>query len=434
MLDHQLYRLSSGMEVVLVPMPGLPSVTALVLANTGSRYEHSAKQGLAHFLEHMVFKGTKKYPTAKILAETIDTAGAESNAFTSKEFTGYYIKIKSDRLQLALDVLSDMLFLPNLSEDEIAKEKGVIVEEMNMYLDAPMRDIGNLFDKLFFIDQSLGHDVIGTKKSVLNMQKPDFVDFLAQWYGLANLTVVLAGDGQVLTDPGLLSKIEQLFVSKAAGQQRQTSRAVSGEILGKRPLMTKRLKVRKQDTKQLHLMLGWPSFSRSDKRRYALSLLSNILGGNMSSRLFSEIREKRGLCYYINAGPDFFHETGTLAVAAGVDPKRTHEAISVILDECYSLSSGKKPFTQDELDRAKENVVGSMALSFEDSQVVAQYFGLKQLLSRQIETPEQVIEQIKGVTLETLQSVARDVIVEKQLRLSLIGPFDAQEFKQYISP
>lgn len=431
MLKHSLHILNSGMEVIKVPMQGLPSITALVMGNTGSRYEDPNQQGLAHFFEHMVFKGTKNYPSAKILAETIDSVGAETNAFTSKEFTGYYIKIKSDRIKLALDVLSDMLFLPILPEDEITKEKQVIIEEMNMYHDAPMRDVGNLFDSLFFIDQTLGHDVIGTKKTVLSLNRSNFLKFLQRWYGLSNLTLVLAGDAQVLESPQLLVEIEKLFEAKAAGQNRQKGRIDVAQLLGQPPLSTNKLKVRHQDTKQVHLMLGWPSYSRLDSRRYALSLLANILGGNMSSRLFTEVREKRGLCYYVNAGPDYFHETGTMAVAAGVDPKRTHEAISVILDECQSLLA-TRPITTKELAKAKENIVGSMALSFEDSQVVAQYFGLKQLLMRRIETPQELIDKIRSLTLDEVQAVVQEVISAKQLRLCLIGAFDASEFKQYI--
>lgn len=431
MLKHSLHILNSGLEVIKVPMQGLPSVTVLVMGGTGSRYEDPDQQGLAHFFEHMVFKGTKNYPSAKILAETIDAVGAETNAFTSKEFTGYYIKIKSDRIKLALDVLSDMLFLPILPEEEIIKEKRVIIEEMHMYHDAPMRDVGNLFDSLFFVDQTLGHDVIGTKKTVLNLKRSNFLEFLKRWYGLENLTLVLAGDAHVLESPRLLVEIEKLFEAKAAGQNRHKGRIDTAQLLGRPPLSTRRLKIRRQDTKQVHLMLGWPGYARSDSRRHALSLLANILGGNMSSRLFTEVREKRGLCYYVNAGPDYFHETGTLAVAAGVDPKRTHEAISVILDECQSLLV-TKPITAKELAKAKENIIGNMALSFEDSQAVAQYFGLKQVLMRHVETPRELIDKIRSLTLDEVHTVVQEIVDAKQLRLCLIGAFDASEFKQYI--
>lgn len=432
MLKHQLNKLESGLEVIRIPIDTLPSVTVLILGNTGSRYETPVEQGLAHFFEHMVFKGTKKFPSAKTISELIDGVGAESNAFTSKEFTGYYIKVKSDHIQLALDILSDMLLAPKLVESEIEKEKGVIIEEMNMYLDTPMRDIGNLFDQLVFVDQSIGHDVIGTKQTVSGMSKQNFINFLDKWYGLANLTLVLAGDARVLNQAHLLEGIDKLFTSKLAGADRVKKRVETEDLLGPAPLRRRRLIIRKQKTKQVHLMLGWPGIARNDKRYYAMSILANILGGNMSSRLFSEVREKRGLCYYVNSSPDYYHDAGTLTVAAGVDPQRVHEALSVIIDECQKLASGKEPLSEKEMTKAKENLVGNMALSFEDSMAVAQFFGLRQVLTQKIETPEEVMNQVRGVTLESVQALAKEIIRQPQLRLAVIGPFTESEFKRYV--
>jgi len=433
MFEHKIFQLSSGLEVLTISIQGFASVTSLIFANVGSRYEQKNEQGLAHFLEHMVFKGTKNYSSAKILAETLDALGAESNAFTSKEFTGFYVKTASVHLGLALDVLTDMIFLPKLEVKEIEKEKGVIIEEMKMYWDMPVRDIGNLFDRLLFTDQSLGHDVIGTKQTVLDFKRDDFLSFLKRWYYPANLSLILAGDSKVLKAQDLKNKLEKLVTQKTQDRQWPKKRVETEKLLGRPPLLKNKILVRTQSTQQIHLMLGWPALRRDDPRHYALSLLAIILGGNMSSRLFTEVREKRGLCYYVNAFPDYFQETGSLAVSAGVDKNRTHEAIGVILKECEDLASGKKPVGLEELQKACEYAVGSMLLSFEDSQTVAQAFGLRQLLLRKIENVEEVVKKLRAVSLSDVQTLAGNLMKRENLRLSLIGPMKNTDLKRYVA-
>jgi len=414
-------------------MASISSVTALVLGNTGSRYEKPAQQGLAHFFEHMVFKGTKKYPDPQVLASTIDAVGAQSNAFTSKEYTGYYVKAASKHLERSLDVLSDMLLQPLIRPEDIEREKGVIIEEINMYSDSPMQDIDNVFDQLLFENESLGHDVIGTKETVSGMTHQDFLDLLSGWYGLPNLTLVLAGDATVVESDQTLDLVSKLFGGEKRPQETRVDHRVEvAPLLKSSWKNTGRLLVKTKQTEQAHLMLGWPGLVRSDERRYALALLSIVLGGNMSSRLFTEVREKRGLCYYVHSTVDYYHDAGVFGAAAGVDPRRIHEAVQVIVDEFQQLSSAKNAITQQELDRAREFAMGTLVLSLEDSQSVAQYYGVRQLLQRKIDTPDAVIERLKRVTLEEINLLAQTLLKSGEMRLALIGPFEQAEFEKYV--
>ena len=433
MLKHSVQVLDSGLELIRIPMTSISSVTALVLGNTGSRYEKPAQQGLAHFFEHMVFKGTKKYPDPQVLASTIDAVGAQSNAFTSKEYTGYYVKAASKHLERSLDVLSDMLLQPLIRPEDIEREKGVIIEEINMYADSPMQDIDNVFDQLLFENESLGHDVIGTKETVSRMTHQDFLDLLSGWYGLPNLTLVLAGDATVVESDQTADLVSKLFGGEKRPQETRVDHRVEvAPLLKSSWKNTGRLLVKTKQTEQAHLMLGWPGLVRSDERRYALALLSIVLGGNMSSRLFTEVREKRGLCYYVHSTVDYYHDAGVFGAAAGVDPRRIHEAVQVIVDEFQQLSAAKNAITQQELDRAREFAMGTLVLSLEDSQSVAQYYGVRQLLQRKIDSPDAVIERLKAVTLEEVNLLAQTLLKSGEMRLALIGPFEQPEFEKYV--
>lgn len=439
MLTPSITTLPSGIELIRIPMPATPSVTTLLLGNTGSRYEADAKQGIAHFFEHMVFKGTAKYPDAQTLAVAVDALGAQSNAFTSKEYTGYYIKSASRHLETALDILTDMIFNPLLKQEDIDRERGVIIEEINMYEDTPMQSIGNIFDQLLFAGTGLEHDIIGTKQTVSGLQRADFLDLLTAFYQPSNLSLVVAGAAEVVGAEDLPDRIEQLVDLKLAtatlGKITQTERFVPQTALSAEASFSTgaRLRVKSKQTEQAHLMLGWPGLKRSDPRRYALSLLTVVLGGNMSSRLFSEVREKRGLCYYVHADTDYFHNTGSVAAAAGVDPSRIDEALAVIKEECLKLGSGALPVTDAELVRAQEYAIGSLQLSLEDSRSVAQFFGIRQLLLRQTETPEEVIAHLREVTPDDVKAVAKDMLTETDIRLALIGPFEQQQFKKFVA-
>lgn len=431
MIKHSLHHLASGLTVVSLPMPAVESLTVLAFANTGSRYEIPHRFGVAHFFEHMVFKGTRNYADAQALASVVDGVGADFNAFTSKEYTGYYVKASSKHFELALDVVSDMLLAPKLDQTDIDREKGVIIEELNMYADSPQRHIENLFDQLVFAGSGLGHDIIGTKETISNLQRADFQAFLGEWYGLSNLVLVVAGDDRIVGGEAFLQKVEKAF-GKPIEFDRQST-ATTADKLGDKPLSDKLLHVEFRETQQAHFVLGWPGLSRTSPDRYAQSLLSVMLGGNMSSRLFSEVREKRGLCYYVHSAVDQFHDVGMFGGAAGVDPSRLEEAIKVTVGEFMALAYGQKPFSEAELSRAKEYLAGKMVLGLEDSESVAQYYGMKQLLHGVIETPEEVLAKVQNISLAEVHDLARRLIVPKTLRLALIGPFkDANVIREWV--
>jgi predicted Zn-dependent peptidase len=431
MLNYLKTVLPSGLTVIRVPMPAVKSVTVLALVSTGSRYEPEKWFGISHFLEHMVFKGTQKYPDSQALAAAVDAVGAKFNAFTSKEYTGYYVKAASQHSGLALDFVSDQLLTPQLKQEDIDREKGVIIEEINMYADMPSAHIGNLFEQMVYQPSGLGHDVLGTKETVSSLTTQDFQSYLKQWYGLKNVVLILAGDDTVLSKESVLSEIETAF-SKGNSKERQAEKF--SDHLEKRPLSEERLLVEFKQTEQAHFIMGFPGISRSHKARHALSLLSVILGGNMSSRLFTEVREKRGLCYYVHSDTDFFHDCGLFGASAGVDPKRVEEAIKVTREEFLTVTTGQKPITALDLKTAKDYLIGKVIMDLEDSESVAQYFGMKQLLTGRVETPEELFAKFNAVTLEEIQGIADKLIQPDQLRLALIGPFkQAKNFEKFLN-
>lgn len=430
-MQPNLKKLANGLSVITVPMTGIESLTAMVLVNTGSRYEVAGKEGIAHFFEHIVFKGTKRYPTAQKLAATVDGLGANFNAFTSQEYTGYYVKAAAKHLPKALDVVSDMLLAPAIRDEDVAREKGVIIEEINMYHDQPARHIANLFDRMVFQGSGLGHDIIGTKETVSAITSADFRAFLSQWYGLSNMVLVLAGKASVVEDPATLTLVEEFF-SKDGGERANTFQSTA-PFLGDLSLGPQRLHVEFRDTQQAHFILGWPGINRFDSDRYTLAVLETILGGNMSSRLFIEVREKRGLCYYVNAVSDEFHDKGVVGVAAGVDPARVEEAITVSAAEFHKLADGRKKVSKTELKRAQEYLVGKWALSMEDSDFVAQFAGLRKILRNEVTSVDAILKKIQAVALEDLDRLAKRLVQPGEARLAIIGPYkDSKPFEKLL--
>lgn len=426
MLEHISQTLKSGLQLIRVPMPAVKSVTVLLLCNTGSRYEEGKIEGIAHFLEHMVFKGTENFPTAQDLAQAVDGIGADFNAYTSKEYTGYYVQSSSKHLPLALHVVSDMIFTPKLRQEDIDREKGVIIEEMNMYADTPARHIGDLFEQMMFAGSGLSHEIIGSKETVTSFTTADFQAFLKKWYGPSNMILVVTGDAEVISTDAALAEIEKAF---SKGTAERDSRPDVKNLWGEKALSSQQLLVHFKKTEQAHFILGFPGIKRTDPDRYAASLLATILGGNMSSRLFTEVREKRGLSYYVHADNDMYHDIGFFGASAGVDTKRVDEAITVILEELLAVLD-KKPITAEELQKAKEYMAGKMVLGLEDSEDVAQYYGMYQLFYGEIRTPEAVLEKIRAVTLDDIKRIAERVLKPDQVRFGIIGPYeDEARFK-----
>jgi len=419
-----LSDLSNGARLLRIPMPGVKSATVLALVNAGRRYEPEQWAGISHFLEHMVFKGTANFTNSQELSAVIDDVGGEFNAFTSKEYTGYYVKLASRYLDIALNVVSDMLCTPKLRPEDIARESQVIREEINMYEDMPMRRIGEVYDELLYEGTNLAGPVLGRKEVVSALTHDDFASYIHDWYGFGNVVFVVAGDEEFVGDEQLVAKVEQ-YLSKGGSDRNSKNH---DDLLQEGQYGSNKKRVVTKVTEQAHFVLGLPSFSRKDDRRYALNLLSTLLGRTMSSRLFTEIRDKRGLCYYIRSNTDFYHDRGSFDIAAGVDPHRIQEAITAVKQELLDVTS-TRPVTEKELQSAKQNMVGGLLLELEDSQSLAYWYGLKQLIEGKIETETEVIQKLEKVTLDQVNELAKTIIKEDQLRLALIGPYQESEIE-----
>lgn len=423
---YKLTKLKNGVRVLTVPMSGVGSVTTLVMVGAGARYETPKINGLSHFLEHMFFKGTKKRPTAQDISSVIDGIGGEFNAFTSKEYTGFYVKAAKKHMDLSLDVLSDMLLHSKLESAEIEKEKGVIVEEINLYEDTPMRRIGDVFEELLYGDQPLGRAVLGTKDVIKSLRRDDFVSYIKGLYKGGNVIVGVAGG---IKDEQLAVKSVERYFGGLENEKVPHSLAVKDEQCQPKVL------IKHKKTDQAHLSIGVRAFEVDNPKRYAMSVLSTILGGNMSSRLFIQVREKRGLAYYVRSGADHYKDAGYFVTQAGLDINRIEEAIKVILDE-YSkvtqVTEGTR-VTEEELRRAKEYIKGKMVLELEDSQSLAGLYVSQALLEKEIKTVEEIMKRIDVVTKEDVVKVAGEVFKNERLNLAIIGPFeDGKKFEKLL--
>src|SRR3989344_1396321 len=329
----QKTKLKNDLRVLTSPMPSFESATVLIMVGAGSRYETKLNNGISHFLEHMAFKGTKKRPSAIEISGLIDSIGGEFNAFTTKEYTGYYIKSGKNNIELSFDLLSDMVQNSLLSEKEIEKEKGVILEEINLYEDTPMRNIGDVYERLLYGDTPMGWDTAGEKNIIKKIKREDFMNYFKALYSPSNMTIVVAGGTE---EKKILPLVNKYF-----------SQMEPFEGIKPLPVEEKQIKpqinIKDKKTEQAHLAMGLRTVSLDSPEKYPLSVLSSILGGGMSSRLFHEVREKRGLAYYVRANSDQYKDVGSLVITAGIDPKRSDEAIEVIISELSDLSEGKKP-------------------------------------------------------------------------------------------
>lgn len=414
--------LPNGLRVLTIPMPSFASATVMVMAGAGSRYETKKNNGISHFLEHMAFKGTKSRPTALDITSQIDALGGENNAFTGKETTAYYIKAQATHLETMLDILSDMLQNSLFDEKEIEKEKGVIIEEINMYEDTPMRKIGDIYESLLYGDTPMGWDIAGTKEVIHGATREDFIQYMQSLYSADNLTVVVAG--------GIETEKVNSLVEKYFGNMPKFATNTASQVVEKQKKPAFLLKTKK--TEQVHIAIGFRTIPLEHPDRYALDVLAAILGGGMSSRLFHEVREKRGLGYYVRTSSDNYTDAGTLVTSAGIDPKRVEEAINVIIAEHRKIREPKN-VTAEELHRAKELLKGHFVLDLEDSRSVASFYAHQEILEKQKENPDDVLAKIDKVTLADVERVAKKYIVNETLNMAIIGNFaDGEKFEKLL--
>ena len=403
--------LANGIRVLTAPMPQVPSVACFVMLAAGSRYETEASKGIAHFAEHMFFKGTERRPTARTISTEIDAIGGEFNAFTGKEITGYYVKSSAETRDISLDVLVDMLRNSRFDPDEIEKEKGVILEEMNVYLDTPQRYVGNVYDRLLFADQPLGWDILGTRETIEGTTRETFTNYLDSWYLPERIVV---GVGGRIGD-GLGDRLEELLGDM---QPRETGSPMAVDL----PPDGSPVLLHTKQSEQAHLVLGVRAYPIGHPDRYALQLLSVVLGGGMSSRLFTEVRERRGLAYYVHAANGAYTDAGTLYTGAGVDVSRIDEAIATIVAELRKIAA--EPVPPDELEKARGYAKGRFVLRLESPQAVIQFGLRREVLEGELEEPDDVLRELDAVTAEDIQRVASDLLDGKRLYLAVVGPFD----------
>src|SRR3990167_1344763 len=407
--------LENGLRIILAPKADSFSTTILVLVEAGSKYETKEINGISHFLEHMCFKGTKKRPKSIDINSELDGLGAETNAFTSLEYTGYYAKAQPKHLDKILDVISDIYLNPTLPEGEINKERGVIIEEINMIEDEPRRKIWDVFLELLYGDQPAGWDVAGTKETVKKLAKDDFIKYRSEHYLPQSTLVVVSGK---FDESETIEKIKNCFSSINLGSK---SPKIKIKEHQEKPEIL--LKYKKSD--QTHMILGVRAYDLFNKRKYILEVLADILGSGMSSRLFQRIREEMGAAYYARASADLYTDHGYLVALVGADNKRIEEVIKACLEEFKKIS--EKGVEEKELQKAKDHLLGNLMLSLETSDELASFYGGQEILTRKLVSPEEYAEKIKNVKAEEIKEVAQDIFKNGKLNLALIGPFEDKE-------
>ncbi len=407
------HLLKNGARVHVVPVEGTAATTLLVLFKVGSRNEQLKVWGGSHFVEHLMFKGTKRRPKTLDISRELDRYGAEYNAYTGKDLTGYYVKIESGKIDVAVDLLHDMLFHSKFDAKEMAREKQVIIEEIKMYEENPIMHIEDLLEEAMFDGHVLGRNIAGTAKSMIDMKREDVISYHKNYYVPENMVVVMAG----AVPRGALKKIERSFGSVA----KRSIKRLDEPFAGKRPPNRLRVRVQNKPVEQIQVAIGFPTPGRAHKDAEALKLLGAILGGTMSSRLFVEVREKRGLCYTVRAGVDSYDDVGMFTVRAGLDAKRLSEAMKVIMSELKKVV--RSGVTAKELRMAKDNIKGGMLLQLEDSSASAEFVARQELFLGEAMTAEERMKRFEAVKGSDVLRVARAVIDFTQMSAAAIGPY-----------
>ncbi len=422
MLQVRQVRFSNGLRIIFVLQKNTQAVTVLALLPVGSRYETVSLNGASHFIEHMLFKGTKQRPNSLAIAQELDTLGAEYNAFTAKDHTGYWVKTKKDCLEKVLDILSDMFFNSLFESSEFERERRVILEEIRMREDNPMMHIEDFFEETLYGRHPLGWPISGDEKTIKKIKRSAVISFKDKFYQPKNILLTIAGD---------VKENQKELVFKYFGLPKRGTKKRNPFYRFRHILSGPRLSLLSKETKQVQIAIGVPAYSYSHPDYDALILLSIILGGSMSSRLFNEVRVKRGLAYFINTELGPYQDIGSFIIRAGLDKERIFEALEVIIEELGKIK--KTGVTDEELSRAKDYFEGKLLLSLEDSAEVAVWYGKIKLFLDRLISPEEKIKKIKQIKKQDLQRVANKILKRKTINLAIIGPFrDRQPFLQVL--
>jgi predicted Zn-dependent peptidase len=409
MFKYKKIILKNEIPLILVPMSEVKTATALVMVKTGSKYENQAESGLSHFLEHMFFKGTKHRPNTLTLSADLDVLGGEYNAFTSKEYTGYFVKVVEGKLAQALDILGDMLIYSKFEAVEIEREKGVIIEELNMYEDNPLMHIEDVLETCLYGNTPAGWDTIGTKKNIQSFKRADFLRYFNRQYGAKSIKVILSGAIQESDQKQARRIFENIrnnsWKDKVGVKEKQIKPAIKSVF---------------KATDQVNLSLAVRAVSSGHPQELALKMLSVILGGSMSSRLFISLRERSGLAYYVKTSTEFYSDSGYLTTQAGVPKDKAEAAVSIILAEYRRIAS--EDIAAEELARAKDLLSGRLLMQLETSDDVASWYGRQTILRNKFINPVELNKQLRSLTVKDIRQAAELVMKDKNLNLAIIGP------------
>lgn len=400
--------LNNGVRIVTLPMSGTKTFSILVMVKTGSRYEVKSNSGISHFIEHMFFKGTKKRPTTLDISSSLDKIGGEFNAFTSKEYTGYYAKVDGHFAHKAIDVIGDMMLNAKFEAQEIERERGVILEEINMYQNNPLIHIDDLFEECVYGDNPAGWDTIGTKKNIQSLKRKDFMDYLKTQYRGNNVVVGLAGN----FNDADINFVKKIFNQLPSGEGRE-------EFQYKGKQINPRIKIKNQKTQQVNLSLGFRAHSYNHVDFYAIKLLGVILGGSMSSRLFISVRERKGLAYQVHTQVESYADSGYLTTNIGTSPDKVEEAIKITMSEYKKIRKFKVGV--DELKKAKDYIKGKTIIQLESSDNFNVWTLKQELLYAHTLTIEQFFKKLDNVTVDDIKRISLDIIQPKNLNLAVIG-------------
>jgi len=389
-------------------MSATETFTILVIVATGSRHETRENNGISHFLEHMFFKGTVKRPNTLAISSALDKVGGEFNAFTSKEYTGYYAKVDGQHADLAIDVIGDMLLHSKFDSQEIEREKGVILEELNMYENNPLIHIDDLFEECVYGDNPAGWDTIGTRENIKKFKRNDFIKYWQEQYQGKDVVVGLAGNFNNKNVTGA----KKLFSQIKAGEKNVSYKFTSAQI---KP----QLKIKEQKTEQVNLSLGVRAYSYHDKKYYATKMLGIILGGSMSSRLFISVRERKGLAYQVRTQVESYYDSGYLTTTIGTSADKVEQVIKTVLAEYKKISNQLVDLA--ELKKAKDYIHGKTIINLESSDDMVGWFIRQEILNKKVLTPAEFFKKVNSVTVQDINRVAKEIFQAQNLNLAIIG-------------
>jgi predicted Zn-dependent peptidase len=422
MQDFKKITLKNGLRILFVPRAESLAASVFILVSAGSEYENKKNNGISHFLEHMMFKGTTNRPVPMQIAEELASLGAQSNAFTGQEYTGYWAKAESNKISKILEIVSDLYLNPIFNPEEIEKERGVIIQEINMYEDNPMSKVQNVFMSLLYGDQPAGWDIAGKKENVKSFKQEDFITYRSKHYIPQGTLVVVSGKfNEKLT----IEQIKKYFEKIPRRQSIAKLKTIENQ-------KSKRLAISFKESEQSHLIIGFKAFDIFDRRKYALEILSDALGGGMSSRLFKRVREELGAAYYIRSEADLSIDHGFLSISSGVDHQKIDLVVSAILEECSDLKNNL--LSEKEFQKTKDHMIGNLILGLETSDELASYYGSQEIMMKSIISPKELIKKINNVTREEVRSVAREIFKDNMINFAVVGPYkDKNKFKKILS-